>query len=77
MSDTDRGAGRRTPPVPLRPRPSRPTRRRVLAAGAGAAALLGAAGRARAAAGSDPAAAKPDAPAAAGPEPTPAGLAPY
>ncbi|MGW6784637.1 endo-beta-N-acetylglucosaminidase [Streptomyces sp. NPDC054987] len=82
MSDTDRGAGRRTPPVPLRPRPSRPTRRRVLAAGAGAAVLLGAAGRARAAAGSDPAAAKPDAPepdapAAGGPGPAPAGLAPY
>ncbi|MFJ2595312.1 endo-beta-N-acetylglucosaminidase [Streptomyces erythrochromogenes] len=65
MSETDHGVDPRTPPVPLRP-----TRRRVLAAGVGAAALLGVAGRARAAAP----AAGPTAPA---PEPAPGGLAPY
>ncbi|WKV71517.1 endo-beta-N-acetylglucosaminidase [Streptomyces sp. PCS3-D2] len=62
MSETDHGVDPRTRPVPLRP-----TRRRALAAGACAAALLGVAGRTRAAA------------ATAGPEhrPAPGDLAPY
>ncbi|MEV7582961.1 endo-beta-N-acetylglucosaminidase [Streptomyces erythrochromogenes] len=67
MYETDHGAVPRTPPVPLRP-----TRRRVLAAGASAAALLGVAGRARAAApAAGPAAAAPGTGAA------PDALAPY
>ncbi|MCM9082229.1 endo-beta-N-acetylglucosaminidase [Streptomyces spororaveus] len=71
MPETDHGVDPRTPPAA-----TRPTRRRVLATGAGAAALLGLglAGRARAAAA--PArlpVAAPAAPAA----PDPAGLAPY
>ncbi|ARE74179.1 endo-beta-N-acetylglucosaminidase [Streptomyces sp. Sge12] len=64
----DPGVGPRTPPRAA----IRPTRRRVLATGAGAAALLGLAGRARAAAAPLPAAA-PAAPA----DLAPADLAPY
>ncbi|MFJ3858464.1 endo-beta-N-acetylglucosaminidase [Streptomyces sp. NPDC090085] len=76
MPETGNGLDRRTPPAPDR---LRPTRRRVLAAGAGATALLGLAGRARA----DSA---PPAPPAAphgthgthgAPGPAPADLAPY
>lgn len=68
MPETDHGVDPRTPPAA-----TRPTRRRVLATGAGAAALLGLglAGRARAAAA--PARLPVAAPAA----PDPAGLAPY
>ncbi|WP_405790886.1 endo-beta-N-acetylglucosaminidase [Streptomyces sp. NBC_00029] len=64
MPETDHGVDPGAPP----PTAIRPTRRRVLATGAGAAALLGLAGRARAAA--DTAAPAPAAPA-------PADLAPY
>ncbi|THA85141.1 endo-beta-N-acetylglucosaminidase [Streptomyces sp. A0592] len=64
-TETGHGVDPRTPPDRLRP-----TRRRVLAAGAGAAALLGVAGRARAAAP----AAGPSVPASG---PAPGGLAPY
>ncbi|MFD9367827.1 endo-beta-N-acetylglucosaminidase [Streptomyces sp. NPDC060020] len=60
---TESGVARRTPAAPLRP-----TRRVVLAAGAGAAALLGAAGQAPYASA---------APAPAPTAPTPADLAPY
>lgn len=74
MSETDHGVERRTPPAPSGPIPLRPTRRRVLAAGAGAAALLGVAGRARAAEATLPAAAAPE---PVVPEPVPAGPAPY
>ncbi|MEU6312608.1 endo-beta-N-acetylglucosaminidase [Streptomyces sp. NPDC047014] len=78
MPETGNGAGRRTPPAPD---PLRPTRRRVLAAGGGAAAMLGLAGRARAASAPPaplgahaPSTAPPMAPASA---PTPGDLAPY
>ncbi|MFF4445863.1 endo-beta-N-acetylglucosaminidase [Streptomyces sp. NPDC001502] len=65
MPETDNGVDPRTPPAAVRP-----TRRRVLATGAGAAALLGLAGRARAAAALAPLPVGTSAPA-------PADLAPY
>lgn len=70
MSETDSDDDPRTPPAPA---PIRPTRRAVLAAGAGAAALSAAIGPApyAAAAPVPPAAPTPPAP------PTPAALAPY
>ncbi|WP_328788446.1 endo-beta-N-acetylglucosaminidase [Streptomyces sp. NBC_00273] len=70
MPETDDVVDPRTPPAAPRP----PTRRRVLATGAGAAALLGLAGRARAAAAPVPAPLPLRAPAAA---PAPVDLAPY
>ncbi|MER6450207.1 endo-beta-N-acetylglucosaminidase [Streptomyces venezuelae] len=66
MPETDNGTDPRTPPAAA----LRPTRRRVLATGAGAAAVLGLAGRARADAAPAPL------PAAA-PAAAPADLAPY
>ncbi|MFI1652649.1 endo-beta-N-acetylglucosaminidase [Streptomyces avidinii] len=74
VHDSDSGVDPRTTP----PAAIRPTRRRVLATGAGAAALLGLAGRARAAAAPLPAGAPASAPASApAPAPAPADLAPY
>lgn len=71
MPETDDVVDPRTPPASVRP-----TRRRVLVTGAGAAVLLGLAGRARAAAAPAPLPVR--APAAApAPAPAPVDLAPY
>ncbi|MFG2485306.1 endo-beta-N-acetylglucosaminidase [Streptomyces virginiae] len=78
MPETDNGVDPRTPPAAIRP-----TRRRALATGAGAAALLGLAGRTRAAAApvplsvGAPALATPAQASTPAQAPAPADLAPY